>query len=140
MTERHDVPYVAGVDLGTTYSAAAIFGSDGPSVVDLGARTMLEPSVVAVRSDGEILTGAAAERRLVLEPGRVASEFKRRLGDPAPLLLGGVPYGAEALTGYLLRSIIRLVSERAGEPPSIVALSHPANYGSRVSTRHARRD
>ncbi len=123
------MPYVAGVDLGTTYSAAAIFGPGGALAVDLDTRTMVVPSVVAVRADGEILTGAAAERRLVLEPSRVACEFKRRLGDPAPLLLGGVPYGAETLMGHLLKAILDRVAEREGEPPALVALSHPANYG-----------
>ena len=33
------------------------------------------------------------------EPQLVAREFKRRLGDPTPILLGGAPYSAEALMG-----------------------------------------
>jgi actin-like ATPase involved in cell morphogenesis len=123
------MPYVAGVDLGTTYSAAAIAGSNGVTAVDLGTRATVMPSVVAVRADGDILAGAAAERRLVLEPSRAAREFKRRLGDPTPILLGGVPYGAETLSGHLLRSIVQAIAEREGGPPAIVALSHPANYG-----------
>ena len=127
--ERDSLRYVAGVDLGTTFSAAAIAGPDGLEAMDLGTRTMETPSVVATTEDGTILTGEAAERRAVLEPSRAAREFKRRLGDPTPLLLGGVPYGAESLSGHLLETIVGQITERRGETPALVGLSHPANYG-----------
>ena len=40
------------------------------------------------------------------EPARVAREFKRRIGDPTPILLGGSPYSAEALMAQLLRAVV----------------------------------
>jgi len=128
-SERDSLSYVTGVDLGTTFSAAAIAGPDGLESIDLGTRTMETPSIVAVRADGIILTGEAAERRAGQDPSRAAREFKRRLGDPTPLLLGGVPYGAESLTGHLLAAIVAHVAERQGESAALVGLSHPANYG-----------
>ncbi len=121
--------YVAGVDLGTTYSAAAVLDSNGLRAVDLSTHSTVMPSVVAVRSGGEVLTGTNAERRLVSQPSTVAREFKRRLGDATPVLLGGTPYATADLTGYLLASIIDVISERQDEPPELVGLSHPANYG-----------
>ena len=48
---------------------------------------------------GDVLVGDAAERRSLEEPGRAASGFKRRLGDPTPLVLGGSPYGATHVAG-----------------------------------------
>ena len=121
--------YALGVDLGTTYSAAAI-GRDGRvEVAALGTLSSAIPSVVLLRADGEVLTGEAAERRAMAEPGRTAREFKRRLGDPAPLILGGTPYGAEALQARLLHAIVDAVAKREGEPPAVVVLTHPANYG-----------
>ena len=82
-----------------------------------------------MREDGSVLVGDAAERRAALEPTRVAREFKRRLGDPTPLVLGGAPYGAERLTAPLLRQIFDQVSAQRGEPPAAVVLTHPASYG-----------
>ncbi len=121
--------YVLGVDLGTTYTAAAV-GIDGDvDVFDLGDRAPAIPSVVLLRSDDEVLVGEAAERRGLSESSRLAREFKRRLGDPVPLLLGGTPYGAEALTGHLLRAVVQRVTERQGSAPDLIVLSHPANYG-----------
>lgn len=120
--------YGLGIDIGTTFSAAAISTVDATEVFSLGARSATIPSVVVVREHGEVLVGEAAERRALSEPARSAREFKRRLGDPTPIFLGGVPYGAESLTAYLLRSIVEQVVERQGGPPSRIALTHPATY------------
>ena len=109
--------YSLGVDLGTTYSAAA--GARRPvEIFQLGERAATIPSVVVLRADGEVLIGDAAERRALTEPLRTAREFKRRLGDPTPIILGGTPYGAEALIGHLLRAIVAKVAEREGGPPA----------------------
>ena len=59
--------------------------------VTLGNRTASVPSVVFLRDDGEFLIGEAATRRAATDPGRVAREFKRRVGDPTPIILGGTP-------------------------------------------------
>ena len=84
--------------------------------------------MVVVRDDGEVLVGDAAERRSVAEPARSAREFKRRLGDPVPLIVGEQPYPVEQLMGYQLRDIVRRATEQEGEAPNLVVLTHPANY------------
>lgn len=121
--------YSLGVDLGTTYSAAAVAQGDRVEVFTLGAVAPAIPSVVLLRADGEVLVGEAAERRAITEPTRTGREFKRRLGDPAPLVLGGTPYGAESLMAHLLRAIVDAVSERQGRRPDRITVTHPANYG-----------
>ena len=95
--------YSLGIDLGTTYSAAATARDDRLEIFQLGERSATIPSIVVLRADGEVLTGEAAERRALAEPTRTGREFKRRLGDPTPIILGGTPYGAEALLAHLLR-------------------------------------
>jgi molecular chaperone DnaK (HSP70) len=69
-----------GIDLGTTWTAAAVHRAGRVEIVSLGDRAPTIPSVVFLREDGVVLTGDAANRRAVTEPGRVAREFKRRLG------------------------------------------------------------
>jgi molecular chaperone DnaK len=121
--------YLLSVDLGTTFSAAAISEGGEPRIVSLGSRTATIPSVVALRPDGTVLIGEAAERRAITDPTRVAREFKRRLGDPVSTIIGGTPYGAEMLMAHLLRGIVDQVAQQQGAPPDRIVLSHPANYG-----------
>ena len=123
------MPYLLSVDLGTTFSAAAISEGGRVEIIPLGSQTATIPSVVALRADGTVLTGEAAERRGVTEPTRVAREFKRRLGDPTPMVIGGTPYGAETLMAHLLKGIVDRVAQQQASPPTKVVLSHPANYG-----------
>ena len=121
--------YQLGVDLGTTYTAAAVHRNGSSQIVELGNRTATIPSVIFLTDDETILTGESANRRAVTEPGRVAREFKRRIGDPTPILLGGSPYSAESLSARLLRWVIVKVTESEGEAPERVAVTHPANWG-----------
>lgn len=122
--------YHLGIDLGTTYTAAAVNRDGTVSIVNLGNRAPVVPSVVLLRDDEEVLTGEAAARRAVTEPQRVAREFKRRIGDPTPIIVGGVPYSADALMAKLLRWVVDKVTELEGGPPASIAISHPANWGS----------
>ena len=121
--------YALGIDLGTTFTAAATWRDGRAEVAPLGSRTAAIPSVVLLRDDETVLTGETASRRALTEPHRVAREFKRRLGDTTPIMLGGVPYSAEALTGRLLRAVVDEVTTREGGAPASICVSHPANWG-----------
>ncbi|MEY2588610.1 MAG: hypothetical protein QOJ67_594 [Acidimicrobiaceae bacterium] len=135
--------YHLGIDLGTTYTGAGVHRDGRVEIASLGDRAPTIPSVVFLREDGVVLTGDAANRRAVTEPNRVAREFKRRLGDPTPVLVGGVPYPAEVLIARLLAWVVEKVSDEEGGPPDSIALSHPANWGDykldllRQAVRHA---
>jgi molecular chaperone DnaK len=124
------VAYFLGIDIGTTYTAAAVWRDGRNDVANLGNRAQSIPSVVLLRDDGTVLVGEAAERRAATEPQRVAREFKRRLGDPTPVIVGGTPYSADALIARVLRWVVDRVTELEGGPPARVAVSHPANWGS----------
>jgi YVTN family beta-propeller protein len=123
------VGYQLGVDLGTTFTAAAVNRDGRTEVVTLGTRALQIPSVVYLREDGELLVGEPAERRSVTAPGRIAREFKRRMGDPTPILLGGTPFSAHALTGKLLREVVEVVTAGEGGPPDAIVVTYPANWG-----------
>src|SRR5262245_24567999 len=121
--------YHLGIDLGTTYTAAAAERGGVVEALTLGNRSASVPTVVFLRDDGEILVGEAATRRATSDPGRVAREFKRRVGDPTPIILGGTPYAAEMLMARVLRWSVDKVREQQGEEPRAIALTHPANWG-----------
>src|SRR3954453_17548361 len=101
---RSTAMYALGIDLGTTYTAAATWRDGRAQIASPGGRGAAIPSVVLLRTDETFLTGEAANRRGLTEPQRVAREFKRRLGDTTPIMLGGAPHSAEALMSQLLRA------------------------------------
>ncbi len=117
-----------GVDLGTTWTAAAVHTAAGAEALQLATHTIATPSVVA-SADGTLVVGDAAERRMASDPAAGAREFKRRLGDSTPYVLSGVPYGAEALMAQLLRHVLETAEAQHGERPESVTLTHPANWG-----------
>ena len=121
--------YRLGVDVGTTFTAAAVDDGSGPRMVGLGNRALQVPSVVFLQADGTFLFGEAAERRGALEPARLVREFKRRFGDTVPILVAGQPFSPQALTARLLSYVIAAVTEREGAAPEEVVLTHPANWG-----------
>lgn len=121
--------YTLGLDLGTTYTAAAVCQNGHCEISPLGNRSAVIPSVVHLGADGSVLVGEAAQRRLTIDPSRVAREFKRRIGDPTPLLLGGSPIAAEALTARLARAVVATVAERQGRRPDRITVTHPAAWG-----------
>jgi actin-like ATPase involved in cell morphogenesis len=121
--------YHLGIDLGTTYTAAATHEGGRIEVVPLGDRGPSIPSVLYLRPDGNVVAGDTANRHSVTDPERIAREFKRRLGDPTPIMFAGVPTPPEMLTGHLLRWVYDTVVRSKGAAPATVALTHPANWG-----------
>src|SRR5690349_17263523 len=120
--------YSLGVDLGTTFVAAAVARSTGGGMVTLGDRTVVAPAVVHVAADGTVLTGSAAERHAADRPDLLGRDLKRRLGDPTPVRLGGAAYPVTALLGAQLHDVVVRVSDIEGGPPDRVVLARPAGW------------
>ncbi|HEY9368503.1 Hsp70 family protein [Streptomyces sp.] len=121
--------YRLGVDLGTTFTAAAMRNGGPPSMLGLGNRALQIPSVLYLQENGQFLVGEAAERRGATDPSRVVREFKRRIGDPIPLMVAGTPFSAQALSARLLASVVATATERRGAAPDEIVLTYPANWG-----------
>src|SRR5438874_7785790 len=60
------VTYPLGVDVGTTYTAAALWRDGRVQTVPLGNRANAVASVLFLREDGTMLVGEAAARRGIL--------------------------------------------------------------------------
>ncbi|MEV5764316.1 Hsp70 family protein [Micromonospora sp. NPDC052213] len=118
-----------GIDLGTSFTAAATASAWALDMVPLAGQAVVTPSVACVDEKGALLTGEAADRLGLQDPSRAAREFKRRLGDPTPVILDGAPYSPTALMAALLRSVVDTVSQAQGGPPDRIVLTHPAVWG-----------
>jgi molecular chaperone DnaK len=125
--------YVLAVDVGTSFTAAAIArfdqGASSPECLPLGLRGTSVPSVLFYPDDGPVLVGEAAERRGLDSPGRVVREFKRRVGDAVPISVGTLSLAAEDVFATMARWVADRAEERQGAPPSEIILTYPAAWG-----------
>jgi molecular chaperone DnaK (HSP70) len=119
--------YGLGVDLGTSFVAAAVARPSGIEMCPLDDHSMVTPAVVAVRDDGTVLTGDAAERYAAGHPDRAHREVKRRMGD-RQIMLGGVPYRATTLLGAHLRDVVEQVAAAEGAQPARIVLTCPPGW------------
>lgn len=120
--------YGLGVDLGTTFTAAAVSDSSGTRAVPLG-ENMTVSSVVFASEDGTLLTGDAAEKAAAKDPSRASYAHKRRLGDPTQRTLGNIAYSPASLMAAQLRAVMKSVTALKGAPPDTVVLTCPAVWG-----------
>ena len=128
------MPYGLGIDVGTTFTAAAISRDGLVETFSLGTYEVAVPSVIFVDGD-EMLFGLPAARRGATQPDGLAREFKRRIGDPVPLMLGGSPYHADRLTALMARWVVETVSEQTGDAPAASTMTHPVHWtGYQVGT------
>ncbi|WP_306745694.1 Hsp70 family protein [Saccharothrix yanglingensis] len=123
-----ELPYVLGVDVGTTRTAAAVcrlggVGRAEPEPVGLGGPGGGVASVLQLTPDGAFAVGEPGDPRCT------ATGFVRRVGDAVPVFLDGEPCTPEELTALLVRWVVDQVARREGEPPAHVALAHPVGWG-----------
>jgi molecular chaperone DnaK len=111
-----------GIDLGTTYSLIAYQDKDGhPKCIPGPYGTPLCPSVVSIDSDGSIVVGDAARRRLLTQPERTIYSVKRLMGrGPADVQdeLKIFPFRIDSGSANVIR--VRL-GDRVFTPPEISA-------------------
>lgn len=122
--------YRLGVDIGTTFTAAATRRGDRVEVVPLGdSGAQVVPTVLYLREDGQWLVGEAALRRGARDPTRLTREFKRRLGDPVKVSVGAATFRPEELMARVLRWVVQEVARREGGRPDRLVVTHPASWG-----------
>jgi molecular chaperone DnaK (HSP70) len=115
--------------LGTTSVSAAVAHGTQAAMISLGDRSVTTAAAAYLRPDGVLIVGDPAVRRHHLDPERVVREVRRRLGDPTPILLGGVAVDASVLLARMVTDVVSRVSVARGQPPEAVTLSRPASWG-----------
>ncbi len=120
--------WTLGIDFGTSFTVVAVYVDGRPEPIEIDGQRRT-PSVVLVDEDGGIRVGSAAEGLAATRPGRTLREPKRRLGEPAPVLLGGTAHSVVDLVGELLRYVYDAAVRYQGSEPAEVRLTHPASWG-----------
>jgi YVTN family beta-propeller protein len=122
--------YSLGIDLGTSFIRAATSRGGRSRMIPLGDQTVLAPSAVRVRPDGQIrLADERDPDPAVDREASVGRDFKRRLGDPTPMIVGGQPHSAVSLMAAGLKQVFESVCAAEEELPRRLTLTYPAVWG-----------
>lgn len=73
---------IIGIDLGTTYSCAAVIEHGKPRVIPSRRGTNTLPSVVLIHPEGKTIIGEPAQRKQALFPANTLVGVKRLVGRP----------------------------------------------------------
>jgi len=128
-----------GIDLGTTYSVAAIIENGRARVVKNAEGENLTPSVVAVTAQGHMLVGSVAKCQSSVSPERTVMSIKRHMGTDHRVSLNGRDYSPQEISAFILRKMKRDVETYTGESMKKAVITVPAyfNDAQRQATKEA---
>ena len=119
--------WTLGIDFGTTYTTAAARIGERPEIIEIDGDRRV-PSIVVLDESGTLIVGKAAENEAAASPANAIREPKRKLGEPAPVILGGRPFAITTLVAAILAYVYERAVEYVGSPPSELRLTHPATW------------
>lgn len=129
-----------GIDLGTTFSAAAYIDQTGRPVIirDEDGNNII-PSCVSIEG-GQIDVGEEARKVWGVNPELAAARFKRVMGEPERFRVGANEFSPTELSAAVLRKISDYSKKEIGEIHEAV-ITIPANFSSeaREATMEAAR-
>jgi len=121
---------IAGIDLGTTFSALSILNENGKAeIVKNSDGDYLTSSVVAFPSDqeGKAIVGDDAKQHLALEPDRVIKEVKRDMGTDKTYAVAGKEHTPAGISSMILSKLFQDAEKQYGKIDSVV-VTIPANF------------
>lgn len=134
-----------GIDLGTTYSAVALFSDAGvPEILKNREGEDVTPSVVLFQpgeASDEPLVGSMAKHSAGTNPSAVVQFVKRFMGDPSWKFdaESGASYSAEEVSAIILRRLKEDAEIALGHAVTDAVITVPAYFDDarRTATKHA---
>jgi len=118
---------IIGIDLGTTFSAAARVRDGVPAILAAGT-TRIVPSVVGFTPEGQLVVGTPARNQYVVYPERTARSIKRLMGTSETVRLNDRDYTPAEISALILREIKRNAETALGEPVTRAVITVPAYF------------
>ncbi len=128
-----------GIDLGTTYSVAAVIEYGRAKVIKNAEGENLTPSVFAETAQGHKLVGSVARRQASANPEGTVISIKRQMGTDYRVSLSGKSYSPQEISAFILRKIKSDAENYLGEEVEKAVITVPAyfNDGQRKATKEA---
>lgn len=141
---------VIGIDLGTTNSAMAVLEGGEPSIIINAEGDRTTPSVVAFRTDGELIVGKSAKNQAITNPENTVKSIKRFIGRKfeetaeerktvaykvvkgkdgrASVDIEGKDYTPEEISARILQKLKTDAEKYLGEPVTQAVVTVPAYF------------
>jgi len=143
---------VIGIDLGTTNSVVAVADQPGGRVLAGSDGVTLIPSVVSFHPSGDVLVGATAKERRLLDAQNTVYSVKRLIGRPYTsyevkqaqerfafelsegpsggvlVTARGETYTLSEISAFVLRHVRKVAEEALGKECSQAVVTVPANF------------
>lgn len=131
-----------GIDLGTTFSAAAYINASGnPEIIDNQEGDNITPSAVLFE-DGNVIVGSDAKKESMINPDHFVGFAKRNMGNnQTHYNIDGRNYKPEEISAIILKKIKQDVELALGEEVLGAVITVPAYFtdAQRKSTKDAAR-
>jgi molecular chaperone DnaK len=143
---------VIGIDLGTTNSVVAVADQPGGRVLADSDGVTLTPSVVSFHPSGDVMVGASAKERRLLDAKNTIYSVKRLIGRPFTsyevkhaqerfafelsegpsggvlVAARGETYTLSEISAFVLRHVRKVAEEAMGQECSRAVVTVPANF------------
>lgn len=130
-----------GIDLGTTYTVAAIVRDCRPMVIPNAEGQRLTPSVVAFDRNGSPAVGQKAREIAAANPGNAFYSVKRQMGRESRVRVGALEFAPEEISALILSKVKADVEAYLGQQVEQAVITVPAYFNDRQrqSTKEAGR-
>jgi len=102
---------IIGIDLGTTYSLAAIIKQGQPSIISDNAGLVIVPSVVSIDDNDQLIVGQIAKNQSIFKPKETIFSVKRLMGRTIEELgkeISSLPFEVEEINSKDGRKVIAI--------------------------------
>ncbi len=131
---------VIGIDLGTTNSVVSIYKRGAVKTLEIYGRKATPSVVSRVPPDGRMLVGAAAKKRVLIDPATSVVSNKRFMGDRGKThSILGTSYTPVNIASYIIKHLVDGASETLGEKVTRAVVTVPAyfNQNQKEDTKNA---
>lgn len=135
---KASVAKAIGIDLGTTFSAAAVLEGGKPTIIANSEGDRTTPSVVAIK-DGEVTVGKVARNQAITDPQHVVRSIKRHMGEDYKVTIEGKDYTPQEISAMTLQKLKRDAEAYLGHAVNDAVITVPAyfNDAQRQATKDA---
>jgi molecular chaperone DnaK len=130
---------ILGIDLGTTYSVAAVFEDGRARIVPNREGDALTPSVYAETRRHHPLVGVVAKAQAAANPQNTVLSIKRRMGTDYRVRIHGRACSPQEISSFILRKIKADAEHALGRRVEKAVITVPAYFSDtqRQATREA---